>query len=219
MAQVTIIPAILTKDLGEAVEKLNLLSGVCERVQVDILDNVFANNLTIDPSQLADIETNLFIDYHLMVKEPIDWVDRCIDGQADRIIGQIEMMWSQKLFIEEVKERGLGVGLALDIDTPVEKLDPAVLYAVDVVLVMSVKAGFGGQEFSPNALGKIKELDHIRARDELSFTICDDGGMTLENSDDVHVLGVEEIAVGKRIFEGDIRTNIKEFKKAAYKVE
>jgi len=217
---IQIIPAILTNDEKELQERIALCEGVTNQVQIDIIDGVFADNKTIDPSDLTFIDTKLFIDYHLMVKEPIDWVQKCYDdGRGDRLIGQIEMMYSQKLFIEEVKERGLAVGLALDIDTPVEKLDPAVLYAVDVILVMSVKAGFGGQEFNTKVLQKIEELDHIRARDELSFKICDDGGISLENIDEVNVEGVDEVVIGKRIFDGDIRANIEHFQNAAHALQ
>ncbi len=214
-----IIPAILTDGPKELREMLASCEGVTPRVQIDILDGVFAENKTIDPLLLGDMQTNLLIDYHLMVKEPTDWIDKCVIGKADRVIGQIEEMWSQKLFIEEVKERGLAVGLALDIDTPVEKLDPAVLYAVDVILVMSVKAGLGGQEFKTKILSKIQELDHIRAYEELSFKICDDGGITLENISGIHIEGVDEVAIGKRVFEGDIKTNIQSFQKQAHSLQ
>lgn len=214
-----IIPAILTNSVNELREMLAKCEGNVNRVQIDILDGIFAENVTIDPLYVDVVSTNLLIDYHLMVKEPIEWIDKCVIGKADRVIGQIEMMWSQKLFIEEVKERGLKVGLALDLDTSVEKLDPAVLYAVDVILVMSVKAGFGGQEFNQKVLQKIEELDHIRARDELNFKICDDGGISLENIDEVHADGVDEVAIGKRLFEGDLKENIERFTKAGHGVQ
>src|SRR4029079_15856558 len=165
---VTIIPAILTDDVHELTNLIRKCEGKTQCVQIDIIDGVFADNKTVDPSAARSLDTKLFIDYHLMVKEPIDWVEKCVVGQATRVIGQVEMMMSQKMFIEEVKEHGLQVGLALDIDTPIEKLDPAVLYAVDVVLLMSVKAGFGGQEFNTKVLQKIQKLDHVRAQDELS---------------------------------------------------
>jgi ribulose-phosphate 3-epimerase len=216
---IQIIPAILTNSENELQEMLTRCEDATQRVQIDILDGVFAGNTTIDPTALENTNTKMSIDYHLMVKEPIEWIEKCITGKGDRIIGQIEMMWSQKLFVEEVKARGLQVGLALDLDTAVEKLDPETLYAVDVILVMSVKAGFGGQEFDQRVVEKIRELDHIRARDELSFKICDDGGMTLENVDDVHITGVDEVAVGKRIFEGDIKTNIQSFQNAAHTLQ
>jgi ribulose-phosphate 3-epimerase len=213
---VSIIPAILTKSFDEVIEKFNLTEGLVERVQVDIIDEIFAKNITIDPSQLTDIETETFIDYHLMVKEPIGWINRCVEGQADRIIGHIEMMEDQIAFGSEVRSSGKAVGLALDLNTPVSKLDPNVIPRLDVILLMSVKAGFGGQDFDEKVLEKITELDHIRARDNLFFTICIDGGITLQNIDEVATDGVDEVTVGQRIFDGDIRTNIEHFKNAAH---
>jgi len=216
---VQIIPAILTKSFDEVIEKFNLTEGVVDRVQVDIIDGLFAKNETIDPSQLVDIETSTFIDYHLMVKEPVGWIDRCVQGQADRIIGHIELMSDQIAFVSEVRGFGKAVGLAVDLDTPVSKLDPTVIGRLDVILLMSVKAGFGGQDFDEKVLEKITELDHIRARDNLFFTICIDGGITLQNIDEVVVDGVDEVTIGQRIFDGDIRANIEHFQNAAHALQ
>lgn len=195
------------------------LENVTKRVQIDILDGVFADNKTIEPSIVEEIETSLLIDYHLMVKEPFDWIERCIRGQADRIIGQIELMRDQVEFVEKVTEAGLRVGLALDLDTPIASIDKTIITDVDVILVMSVPAGFGGQEFDKEVLKKIEELDHIRAKDASPFYICDDGGITLSNIDDVHLDGVDEVAIGKRLFEGDISANIERFQKAAHRLQ
>src|SRR5258706_11434111 len=168
-----IIPAILTNDQDELLGILKQCEGVVDRVQIDIIDGVFANNKTIEPSILEEIETSLLIDYHLMVKEPYDWIERCIRGQADRIIGQIELMRDQVEFVEKATEAGLKVGLAIDVDTPVASIERAIINDLDVILVMSVPAGFGGQEFDPEVLKKIEELDHIRANDKSPFYICD----------------------------------------------
>ncbi len=216
---IDIIPAILTNDPIEVREKLLKLEGLIPRVQIDIIDGLFADNKTIEPSIVENIETELLIDYHLMVKEPFDWIERCIRGQADRIIGQIELMRDQVEFVEKVTEAGLKVGLAIDVDTPVASIDKTIITDIDVVLVMSVPAGFGGQEFDTQVLKKIEELDHIRAKDASPFYICDDGGISLENVDDVHVEGVDEVAIGKRLFDGDLMANITRFQKAAHGVE
>jgi ribulose-phosphate 3-epimerase len=165
---------------------------------------------------MYSVETGLFIDYHLMVDEPVDWVERCVRGYADRIIGQIEKMSDQVEFVKRVQESGAQVGLAIDLDTPVSELDSTILNNLDVVLVMSVTAGFGGQRFDDRALTKIDQLDEIRSRDDTPFKICDDGGITLENIDDVRRMGVNEVCIGKRLLEGDIVENYNEFKKAAY---
>lgn len=214
---VDIIPSILTNSATEALEELSICEDVVKRVQIDIVDGVFAGNKTIDPSNLGRPETSLALDFHLMVKDPVNWVEKCANAGADRIIGQIEMMESQMEFLERVQLTNLRVGLAIDIDTPVSDLDPTILNNLDVVLVMSVKAGWGGQKFDDRAIKKIKELDEIRVRDSTPFRICVDGGETESVIDDTHFAGADEVAIGKRLFEGNIAENIIKFQRAAHK--
>ena len=211
-----IIPSVLTSSLKELEDMLAQAEGVVERVQIDIVDGQFAKNKTIDPSSLAEIETNLKLDFHLMVKEPINWVEKCAGSGADRIIGQIEMMRDQIDFVAKVQEVGASVGLAIDIDTPASELDPVILTSLDVVLVMSVPAGFGGQKFDERALDKIKRLGEIRKKGKTPFKIMDDGGITLGKIDDTRRVGVDEVVIGQRVFQGDIAQNIERFRKAAY---
>lgn len=213
---VEIIPAILTMDAAEAEEMLGKAEGVVERVQIDILDGQFAKNRTIDPSALEDIFTSLNLDFHLMTKEPIDWVEKSVRAMADRIFGQIEMMESQVEFVGKAQEVGVSVGLAIDLDTQVDGLDSAILTSLDAVLVMSVPAGFGGQKFDKSALEKIKRLDEIRARDKTPFKICVDGGITEKNIAKVRRAGADEVSIGRRIFKGDLAKKIKLFRKKAY---
>lgn len=213
-----VIPAILTNSPVEAKELLRVAEDAgLDRVQIDIIDGVFAENKTIDPSVFESVETSLKLDFHLMVKEPISWVERCIKAGADRIIGQIEMMASQEKFVGKVQEVGAYVGLAIDLPTSVEALDEVIINSVDAVLVMSVKAGFGGQEFDDSALKKIKVLDNIRSRDTSPFSIIDDGGITLNTIDDAKRSGADEIVIGRRLFEGDLKENMEKFLKASYK--
>lgn len=216
---IEIIPSILTNDPEEAREMITKCEGLVERVSVDIIDGKFADNKTIDPGVLFDVDTNLKIDYQLMVNEPINWIERCVHGQADRIIGHIEQMSDQIGFIGKVQEIGLSVGLALDIDTAVAKIDPTILTNLDVVLVMSVKAGFGGQEFDKRAIAKIKELDEIRVRDDSPYRIQDDGGITLETIHNIHKIGTDEVSVGKKLFIGDLAKNLVKFQKAAHNIK
>ncbi len=213
-----IIPSILTNDPVEFKELLDLCEGKVERVQIDVLDGEFAYNKTVDISILDNYEGSLKFDFHLMVKNPISWVEKCVRAQATRIIGQIEMMSDQLAFVSKVQEVGAQVGLAIDLKTPVSELDPVVLTNLDVVLVMSVEAGFGGQKFEPSILKKLIELDDIRARDNTPFKIQDDGGVTLTKIDDAHFDGADEVVIGRLLFDGDLASNILKFKEAAYKI-
>lgn len=216
---VEVIPAILTPSPIEAKELLLKLEGVCERAQIDIIDGVFAETKTVDPAAFGELETTLKLDFHLMTKEPIDWIERSVRGGADRIIGQIEMMTSQKDFLGKVQEAGVSVGLAIDLETPVSQIEPEILTSLDVVLVMSVKAGRGGQEFDVRTIRKVGELADIRKDDTSPFRICVDGGETTTTIDDTHFAGADEIAIGRRLFEGDIAQNIKKFEEAAHKLD
>lgn len=210
-----VIPAILTSDPQELKELINQLEEKVEKVQIDILDGVFAKNKTIDPSVLDYLETNLDIDFHLMVKEPISWVEKCVRAQGQRIIGQIEMMQDQIAFVGKVQEAGVKVGLALNLETEIEELDKTVVNNLDVVLVMAVPAGFGGQEFQETVIKKIQKLDKIRKEDQSPFLICVDGGVNEDNIQKIVQAGADEVAIGRRLLKGEIETNIKKIKSQA----
>lgn len=212
---VEIIPSILTKDIDEARLMIKRCDGLVQRVQVDIVDGIFANNVTIKPRELTNLDVFLGLDFHLMVNEPIDWVERCIGVGADRIIGQIEMMTSQRDFVKKVEEHNLRLGLAIDLDTPVSSIDESLFEKLDVVLVMSVAAGFGNQKFEIQALDKVKELNEIRIKNKTPFRICIDGGETEDVIDDSVLDGADEVVIGRRLFNGDIASNIKKMQIAS----
>lgn len=191
--------------------------GVVSRVQIDIIDGVFANNKTVEPDNLKNMPVSLGLDFHLMTDNPANWIEKCVEAGADRIIGQIEMMPSQEEFISQVQLKNLRVGLAIDLTTHVSKLDRNLLARVDVVLIMSVKAGLGGQKFDQSALRKIAELNGIRTRDKIPYRICVDGGEYEDVIDDTYFRGADEVVIGKRLFKGNLEDNIKKMKEAAIK--
>jgi ribulose-phosphate 3-epimerase len=212
---VEIIPSILTNDAQLAIDMLKQAEGVAKRVQIDIIDGVFADNKTIDPIVLQDIETTINLDYHLMVKEPINWIEKSIHAGGERIIGHVEMMSDPEAFIFKIHAAGRVPGLGIDLDTPLIEVDEHLLAEIGVVIVMSSKAGFGGQEFQQSVLEKIATLHEIRAKNGYQFKICDDGGVTLNWADDVRRKGTDEIAIGNRIFNGNLAENMKQFQDAA----
>jgi|WetSurSiteA1Bulk_404760.scaffolds.fasta_scaffold01197_7 ribulose-phosphate 3-epimerase len=207
---VKIIPAILTNSISEIEEKVSLIEGTLDSVQIDIIDGVYASNKTVDPSALEVIDTDVNIDFHLMTKNPVDWVEKCVTGGAERIIGQIELMDSQIDFVEKVTEVGAKVGLALNIDTPITKIAPEVLNSIDVVLVMGYSAGFGGQPLNPKALEKMKELKTLKQKANLTFTISLDGGVNLGNIKSIVEAGADEVAIGS-LFNGDLKDNVNRY--------
>jgi len=202
-----IIPAILTNDTKELDEMLFLSEKIVKRVQIDIIDGVYAKNKTIDPLALKYIETNLEFDFQLMVQNPINWVEKCASVGADRIIGHVEMMENQSEFIQKVVFTASKVGLALDLGTAIAQIDESLLGDLDVVLLMSVPAGFGGQSFAENAFTKIEALAAVRIKGNYDFKICVDGGIGKDNIKKLFDLGVNEVAIGRSLFEGDIVKN------------
>ncbi len=216
-----IIPAILTNNPQELQDKIALVEGLVSRVQIDIIDGVFANNKTVDLGAVGNLETSLFLDVHLMTKEPVDWIEKSVRamthlhstnglrrGEADRIIGQVELMSDQIEFVENVQKVAHSVGFALDLNTPVSAIDPLLLNNLDVILIMSVKAGLGGQKFNTVVIEKVKELSKTRERDSNSFRICVDGGVGTENIKMIQEAGADEVVVGQSLFDGDVEENL-----------
>lgn len=214
---VEIIPAILTNDPVELIEMLKRCEGAVGRVQIDIVDGQFVDNKTIDPSSLEQLDLDLNLDFHLMVKEPIGWVEKCGRAGADRIIAQVEEMGDQVRFLEKVEEVGASVGLALDLGTEIGAIDASLLTSLDVILLMAVKAGWGGQKFGKSVLKKIEELGNLRKKENGFFKICVDGGETVDVIDDTYAVGADEVAIGRKLFEGNLAENITRFQKAAEK--
>lgn len=216
MSEVEIIPSILTNDPDEFRELLKQAeeAGV-NRVHVDIIDGVYANNKTIDPSILNDLDSSLKIDFHLMVNNPENWIEKCLRAGASRIIAQIEMMQNSEGFVDKVLSEHAYVGLAIDNDSKVIDLNEDVLHELDLIMVMSVPAGFGGQEFNVNALEKISELREIKQKNSYKFKIAVDGGINESIISQLVKNGADEFCIGRRLFSGDMKENIEKFKQNA----
>lgn len=207
---IKIVPAILTSDVQVAKEKIVLVDGLVERVSIDIVDGVFAKVKTIDPVELADIQTTLKIDFQLMVFDPVSWVDKCLVARADRIIGHVEFMNDIRGFIVAVKEKGVGVGLGLDIDTEFEKVPLEVLSRLDVVLLMAHKSGASGLAFEDRAYKKITQAIQARVMNSFSYLIHVDGGVNKEIAKKLQEMGVDEVSMASNIFVGNPSYNLKE---------
>lgn len=213
-----IIPAILTSDIEEVREKMQdvelaipPIGTNLPKVQVDIVDGVFADNKTVTLEALAEVDNCTDLDIHLMVKEPVGWIEKCIEAYSNRIIGQIEMMENQTEFVNKVIEANVLAGLAIDLGTPVSDIDETVFPELDVVLVMAVKAGFQHQQFEEYALDKVRELDEKRKAENLSFKICVDGGVEVSNIKKIAQAGADEAVAGSSLFDGDLEDNLKRF--------
>lgn len=207
-----IVPAILPKTLKEWQEKIRRIQGLVSRAQVDIIDNQFADNKTIDLNKIKPwVEINL--DVQLMVKEPIFWVGKCRKIGASLVIGQIEMMPNQLEFIEMVKQSRMRTGLGLDLETALERLDREVIGKIDHVLLMSVKTGFSGQKFNLKVLEKIKKLRNLAGK---NLEIGVDGGICEHNIRQLIEAGADVLYIGSALWRvKDIHQTLEKLKDMA----
>lgn len=206
-----IVPAILTDDPQELKTLISAAEEYFDQVQIDILDGKFADNETVDPSAMNYIETNMNLGFQLMVQNPINWVEKCVRAGSWRIIGHVEEMEDQFEFVKKVSQAGVKVGLGLDLETEIHKLQRKLLGDIDAVLVMSVAAGFGGQTFNEFVLEKVEELAKIKKEEAFDFQIVVDGGIAPAHMEDLAAAGVDEVVIGRRLFSGDVAENIAKF--------
>lgn len=174
---VSIVPAILEKDISSFEEKLKKVWGLAKRVQMDVIDGKFAPTETVMPEILLNIDTIVDFEGQLMVDKPEDWVERCAAAGMTAVYGHVERMQDRTRFVADAQAAGMKAGLAFDIETPLDGLEE-VINNLDGVLLMSVKAGSQGvQKFDERVLDKIKK---VRAMSEF-VTIVVDGGLNVEN--------------------------------------
>jgi len=201
-----IVPTILEQQFELAQVKIRLIKDKTRWIQVDVIDGVFLKEKTFETELLKKLEKELennLLEAHLMVKEPIKWVEKCNFVGITRVIGQVEMMSSREEFVEKVKDIGMEAGLAIDIDTEIGEIPKE----TDLVLLMGRKAGFGSMKIDKNIYKKIKELIKIRDKEDLDFEIGVDGGINLEEIDKIKKTGINIAYCGGAIFNGMVDDN------------
>jgi ribulose-phosphate 3-epimerase len=199
---VQIIPSILSADftrLGEQIRQVEQAGATM--LHIDIMDGHFVPNLTVGPPVVRSIRgiTKMTLDVHLMVSDPDKYAPVFIEAGADQISVHQEAALHLDATIRNIQAAGLPAGVVLNPATPVSTLDE-VLHLVDYVLVMSVNPGFGGQQFIPRALDKIRALDRKRRELGLKFAIEIDGGINAGNIARVIRAGVDWVVSGASVF-------------------
>ena len=210
---IKIAPSILSADfskLGEEVIKLN--DAGADFIHIDVMDGEFVPNITFGMPVIKAIrnKTNKVFDVHLMINNPRRYIDGFIDAGADIITLHYEAEKHLDRAIQYIKSKGVKAAVALNPATPVCVLKN-IIANLDMVLIMSVNPGFGGQSFIPYSLDKIKEVKEmaIKAGNE-NILIQVDGGIGKDNVKDVIEAGANVIVAGSAIFNGgDIEENIK----------
>ena len=153
-------------------------------IQIDVSDTKFTSGKTFELELLKKTDLNidsLLWDIHLMVNNPESWMEKCMFVGASRIIGQVEMMYDREKFVKRIKDEGLEVGLAFDVETDVDNIPEE----TDVVLLMGRKAGFGYFDFEMKVLEKIKKAK------KMGFRVGVDGGVNLENIELIREAGAD----------------------------
>jgi len=191
-----IVPTVLAKDISKFEEDLQKVEIFAARVQMDVIDGKFMPVETVLPEVLLSVETMAEIEAHLMVEEPMGWIDRCVAAGVTAVYGQVEKMSDKQGFITKSEEAGLRTGIAYDLATPLTGLDEWV-NLVDSVLLMAVPAGAQGQVFDMAVLEKIKQVRELSS----SVIIMIDGGLNEENIKKCLEVGGDkmEFAVGSEI--------------------
>lgn len=204
---VQIIPAILATteaDYARDIARYRQSPSFQESwVHIDFMDNKFVPNKSIDPSVIAKYPIDLHKEAHLMVLHPLEWIDELVKSGFERIIFHLESQDDTMECIDNIKSKGLEVGLVINSKTPVEKLEPFIT-KIDVVLVMSVVPGFQGQPFIPATLNKVMD---IKSKG-WSVKVGIDGAVRNSNIKEIIKSGVDFVTVGSYLLKGDIDENL-----------
>jgi ribulose-phosphate 3-epimerase len=198
---VQILPSILSADFANLAHDVARVEPVCQMLHVDVMDGHFVPNITIGAPVVEALRkaTKLKLDCHLMIADPDTYAPLFIEAGADLVSVHYEATVHLDRTLNHIKSHGVKAGVVLNPGTPVEVLED-VLDVVDYVLIMSVNPGFGGQQFIPNALRKIRRLDAMRRERKLGFTIEIDGGVSAHNTAEIVQAGCSWLVAGSAVF-------------------
>ncbi len=217
MKKIQISPSILSADFSQlGKEIINLEKSGADMIHVDVMDGHFVPNITIGPPVIKSLRklTKLLFDVHLMISPVHKYIEDFANAGSDIITIHPEATDNLDLSIKLIKKLNKKVGISLNPDTEIRKVENY-LDQIDLILVMSVFPGFGGQKFMPEIIDKIKNLKSLKTKNKLSYDIEVDGGINFENSKKVKEAGANILVSGTTIFKenkGDLKMNIEKLR-------
>lgn len=208
-------PSILSADFSRLGEELALVEkNDVSMLHIDVMDGMFVPSISLGFPVIESIrkDSGMIFDVHLMIKEPERYLERFAAAGADIITVHAEACLHLHRTIQQIRQLGKKCGVALNPATPLSALD-YVLEDLDMVLLMTVNPGFGGQSFIPAMYEKIHGLRELITKKNLNIDIEVDGGIKTANAGRVIEAGANVLVAGSAVFEGDIEKNIREFQK------
>ena len=208
---IILAPSMLSADFKVLGEELKTTEeNGAKYIHYDVMDGMFVPNLSFGPGILKSIRpaSTMIHDVHLMIEEPIRYIEAFAKSSADIITVHVEACEDLEATIAKIRECGCKVGVSVKPGTPVSALEPYI-EKIDMILIMSVEPGFGGQKFMPIALNKIAEAKALVESKGLDVDIQVDGGIDASNVEDVIKAGANIIVAGSAVYNGDTAANTK----------